>query len=126
MPIQTDVPVAGLHRHVGATSQPRLLEALLAAGLPVVAVTGAAPDWVVRLAPGASVAQQAQAEAIAAAFDARPRRPRSPGSIAQDIARLRPQDRETLINRVLAETLRANPDLAVALGIPVPGEEIGT
>jgi hypothetical protein len=27
---------------------------------------------------------------------------------------------------VLAETLRAHPDLAVALGIPVPGEEIGT
>jgi hypothetical protein len=110
----------------GDTNQPRLFADLVAAGLPVVAVSGTAPHWTIRLAPGSTPAQQAQAESIAAAFDARPRRPRNPGSIAQDIGRLRPQDRETLINQVLAETLRAHPELAVALGIPVPGEEIGT
>jgi hypothetical protein len=107
-------------------TQPRLFADLVAANLPVVAVIGAAPHWTVRLAPGSTAAQQAQADALATSFDARPRRPRSPGSIAQDIVRLRPQDRETLINYVLAETLRAHPELAVALGIPVPGTEIGT
>jgi hypothetical protein len=105
-------------------TQPRLFAELVAAGLPVVAVVGTAPQWTIRLAPGSTPAQQVQADAMATAFDVRPRRPRNPGSIAQDIARLRPQDRETLINQLLAESLRAHPELAVALGIPVPGTEI--
>ncbi len=104
-----------------------LHESLLRAGLPVVGVALVDPTLPVKVridfAAEATAEQRAAAEALAAAFDWRKRRPRPAGDLVADLEQLLPTERQRLVNLVLAETLRSRPDFAIRQGIALEGDQ---
>jgi hypothetical protein len=104
-----------------------LHQGLLQAGLPVVgvALVDATPPAKVRIdfAADATAEQRARAEAIAAGFDWRKRNARPLDALVRDVERLPPNDRQRLVDLVLAETLQSRPDFATRNGIALEGDE---
>lgn len=100
----------------------QLVQALQAAGLPVVSVERGPPVLVWLNA--ATPAQQTQANAIAAGFDFRPRRPRKLADLTAAVNALTAAQKNALLAVCCADLLQRNPQAARQLGIALDGDEV--